>query len=113
MKLSLTVAVFIFGLMLSQQAFAGSCPCGMPKEAVMQIAKADVAQPTSQITEPVSAEVGNTICPISGKKVVPGKEAKVEYNGKVYNLCCSMCEKDFKKDPEAAIKKLEAAQTAK
>ena len=53
--------------------------------------------------------VDNKICPISGEKIIAGKESKVEYNGKVYNLCCAMCEKDFKKDPEAAIKKLEAA----
>ena len=52
-------------------------------------------------------EVGNKICPISGEKIVMGKESKVEYNGKTYNLCCAMCEKDFNKDPEAAIKKLE------
>lgn len=56
----------------------------------------------------VKIEVGNKICPISGEKIKPGKEHKVEYNGKVYNLCCSMCDKDYKKDPQAAIEKLEA-----
>ncbi|MBF0503842.1 MAG: TRASH domain-containing protein [Candidatus Omnitrophica bacterium] len=25
---------------------------------------------------------------------------KFEYNGKIYNLCCPMCIKDFKTDPE-------------
>ena len=55
-------------------------------------------------------EAGNKICPISGEKIKPGKEHKVEYNGKVYNLCCSMCDKDFKKDPQAAIEKLEAME---
>ena len=58
-------------------------------------------------------EVGNKICPISGEKIKEGKESKVEYNGKVYNLCCSMCEKDFKKDPEAAIKKLSMMEKEK
>ncbi len=58
-------------------------------------------------------DVGNKICPISGEKIKEGKEFKVEYNGKVYNLCCSMCEKDFKKDPEAAIKKLEMMEKEK
>jgi YHS domain-containing protein len=46
-------------------------------------------------------EVNNKICPVSHEEV--GKEGmkpfKVTYNGKIYNLCCSMCEKDFKKDP--------------
>ena len=55
-------------------------------------------------------EVGNKICPISGEALMEGQEAKVEYNGKIYNLCCAACTKDFLKDPEAAIKKLEAAE---
>lgn len=46
-------------------------------------------------------KVGNKICPVSGEKIEGmGKSITYEYNGKVYNLCCSMCVKDFKKDPE-------------
>ena len=50
--------------------------------------------------------VGNKICPVSGEKVGGdmGDPVKVEYKGKVYNLCCTMCAKDFKKDPEKYIK---------
>ena len=55
-----------------------------------------------------AVEVGNKICPISGDKVpAPGEKGtmgaepvKVEYKGKIYNLCCPMCIKDFKKNPE-------------
>ena len=54
-----------------------------------------------------AVEVGNKICPVSGDKVpVPGEKGamgevvKYEYNGKIYNLCCPMCIKDFKKNPE-------------
>ena len=55
-----------------------------------------------------TVEVGNKICPVSGDKVpVPGEKGamgdelvKYEYNGKIYNLCCPMCIKDFKKNPE-------------
>ena len=53
------------------------------------------------------ANVGNKICPVSGDKIpVPGEKGnmgeaiKYEYNGKIYNLCCKMCGKDFKKNPE-------------
>ena len=52
-------------------------------------------------------EVGNKICPVSGEKILPpgeksemGEAVKYEYNGKLYNLCCPMCVKDFKKNPE-------------
>ena len=55
-----------------------------------------------------AVEIGNKICPVSGDEVpVPGEKStmgdelvKYEYNGKIYNLCCQMCVKDFKKNPE-------------
>ena len=48
-----------------------------------------------------AVEVGNKICPVSGDKVGEmGDIVKYEYNGKIYNLCCKACIKDFKKDPE-------------
>lgn len=61
-----------------------------------------------------AVEVGNTICPVSGEKVGEmGDIVKVEYNGKIYNLCCSMCAKDFKKDPEKYSKIAEKEMKAK
>ena len=50
-----------------------------------------------------AVEVGNKIFPVSGNPAGDGKmgeAVKYEYNGKIYNLCCKMCVKDFKKDPE-------------
>ena len=51
--------------------------------------------------------VGNKICPISKDKIAaPGEKGEMGeavqfvYNGKIYNLCCPMCMKDFKKNPE-------------
>ncbi|MCA9405944.1 MAG: TRASH domain-containing protein [Candidatus Omnitrophica bacterium] len=35
-----------------------------------------------------------------------GDPYQIEYDGKIYNLCCSMCAKDFQKDPEKFIKKI-------
>ena len=59
-------------------------------------------------TSTKAVEVGNKICPVSGDKIpAPGekgtmgdKPVKYEYNGKTYTLCCPMCIKDFKKNPE-------------
>lgn len=57
--------------------------------------------------ETKAIEVGNKICPVSGDKVPEagqksdmGEVVKYKYNGKIYNLCCEMCVKDFKKNPE-------------
>ena len=49
-------------------------------------------------------QVANKICPVSGDKVAGSKmgdkPVNIEYNGKLYHLCCPMCIKDFKKNPE-------------
>ncbi len=53
-------------------------------------------------------EVGNKICPVSGNSVHDesmGEPVKLEYQGKAYTLCCTMCIKDFNKDPEKYSKK--------
>lgn len=58
-------------------------------------------------------EVGNKICPVSGEEIKKEEAFKYEYEGKIYNLCCKMCLKDFKKDPEKYIEKLEAMEAEK
>ena len=45
-------------------------------------------------------KVNNTICPVMGDKVNTKEPVTVEYNGKIYNLCCSMCVATFKANPE-------------
>ena len=50
---------------------------------------------------PVNA--GNTVCPVLGTKVEPGKALTVEYDGKLYNVCCPMCAGEFKKNPEKYV----------
>ena len=70
----------------------------------------DIAAPSGEAEIPIASavEVGNKICPVSGEKVDDhGKPYKIEYMGKIYNLCCSMCEKDFKKDSAKYISKIE------
>ena len=54
-----------------------------------------------------AVNVGNKICPVSGDEIpAPGQKSAMgeavtyEYKGKIYNLCCTMCLKDFKNDPE-------------
>lgn len=59
-----------------------------------------------------AVEFGNTICPVSGEEIKEDEVIKYEYDGVIYNLCCKICLKDFKKDPEKYIKKLEAQREA-
>lgn len=73
----------------------------------IQLVQATTVQQEGQGEKSKAVEVNNKICPVSGNKVpAPGEKGemgeavKYEYNGKIYNLCCPMCIKDFKKNPE-------------
>jgi YHS domain-containing protein len=63
-----------------------------------------IIKAAEEVAAPAKAvEVGNKVCPVSGEKIEEGAmggPVQYEYNGKIYNLCCAMCVKDFKKDPE-------------
>jgi YHS domain-containing protein len=50
-------------------------------------------------------DIGNTKCIVSADEV---SNTTVEYEGKLYHLCCSDCLADFKKDPAKYVKALEA-----
>lgn len=59
------------------------------------------SEPAPASQQPAAVEVGNKICPVSKEKVGEmGEVVKYEYKGKIYNLCCPMCKKDFVKDPD-------------
>jgi len=45
---------------------------------------------------------------VTGEKVDMNNPVTVEYDGKIYNLCCPMCPDEFKKDPAKYIAKIEA-----
>lgn len=65
------------------------------------------AEGMDQVTQEdvMAVEVGNKICPVGGEKVGEmGDIEKIEHNGKIYNLCCAMCAKDFSKDPDKFAK---------
>ena len=62
----------------------------------------------------VLVNVGNKICPVSGKEIGSDGMAAttVEYNGKEYNLCCPGCKDQFLADPEKFSKIAEAEGVA-
>lgn len=61
-----------------------------------------------------SQNVNNKICPVSEDVVggAMGKPYPMEHDGKIYNLCCKMCAKDFKKDPDQYVRKVEAMMSS-
>ena len=75
--------------------------------AVATDAVAAVALPSSQ---PV--EVGNKICPVMNNSISPGSEVKVEYNGKIYNLCCLGCVAEFNSSPDKYVQAIEGTMAS-
>lgn len=65
-----------------------------------------IAQSTPVLAEDAGVEsnlveVGNKICPVSNAAVgTMGDVVHAEYDGKLYNLCCKMCKRDFERNPE-------------
>ena len=54
-----------------------------------------------QALEVMVPNVGNKFCPVSKKEIGSvGEPVQIEHNGKMYNLCCPMCVKDFQSDPD-------------
>src|SRR5256885_5411828 len=48
----------------------------------------------------------NTTCPLTDEKIDPA--VTTQYKGKTVAFCCADCIKDFNKDPEKYMKKIEA-----
>jgi YHS domain-containing protein len=72
-------------------------------------AKDDKKEEVKQDVRPVAKEVKsgkafNTVCPVSSEDI--DDPVLVEYNGKVYGVCCKSCLKKFIKDPEKYISRL-------
>lgn len=99
MKAILVIVMIIFGL--NGVSFAMSC-CGNADS------KNDSGQAYAQDSgkESKATDVGNKICPITGETIQKDTKATYEYNGKIYNFCCSMCIPEFKKNPGKYIKKI-------
>jgi len=75
--LTLTAVFLTFGLALAQQT------------------------PATGASATQLVEVGNKHCPVSGREVgVMGPAFKLEYKGKIYNLCCPGCKSIFLANPE-------------
>jgi YHS domain-containing protein len=122
----LMLGAFVLGL--SGLSFALTCGSDAGHSQHIQLAKArpgtesqEAVPETNPSSEAVvnEAEVnmaaldaGNKICPVSGEKISDVSEsgmmpATYEYQGKIYNFCCTGCIDEFKKDPGKYVVKVE------
>lgn len=84
-----------------------------PQEAMNEMGAVCAAKPAEvDVQTAVQVNVGNKVCPVSGEAIAdPGKDT-VEYDGKVYNLCCPMCKEEFLKNPEKYVAKVDEEMNA-
>jgi len=95
--MALTVVMFF----MSPSVFAESDKAAGHDHGMMQ--KGDMQ---NEQKDPVDA--GNKICPVSGEEIGDSMmKATYEYEGRIYNFCCTGCIDEFKKDPEKYIKKVD------
>ena len=74
---------------------------GSPEEkAVMKAGEAGSENPVRTGQDLKGENVKNRVCPVMGSAIDESSVIKVEYKGKVYNLCCTGCVKAFKNNPE-------------
>ena len=59
------------------------------------------------------APATNTVCPVLGGKVTPGKSPKVVVRGQEYYLCCPGCDKNLLADPDKYLEKDGTPKNAK
>ena len=85
----------VFSLVGSGLVFAGRGWCGQETPA-----SADPAVKSKAV------DVGNKICPVLSEPINEDNKATYEYQGKVYNFCCTSCVEAFKKDPQKYIDKM-------
>ncbi|MDO8580716.1 MAG: hypothetical protein Q7S13_04480 [Candidatus Omnitrophota bacterium] len=75
------------------------CAPGAWAQEAMTSNSVPVIEP--QALEVMVPNVGNKFCPVSKKEIGSvGEPVQIEHNGKMYNLCCPMCVKDFQSDPD-------------
>jgi YHS domain-containing protein len=77
----------------------------MAQEAAKTEAVAPVVEATAPAVEAPAAavSVSNKVCPVTGEKIAELGKDTVEYQGKVYNMCCPMCKDKFLAEPDKYI----------
>lgn len=101
-------------LFLSVVALAVGIVAGVAMAGNEEVAPMTEATPMIEAPVAAAVNVGNTVCPVTDAKIEKPGENTVEYQGKIYNLCCPMCKDTFLADPAKYVAKVDAemAKTA-
>ncbi len=64
-------------------------------------------------TSPTTSAPTNTICPVLGNAVTPGKSPIVTVRGRQYYICCPGCDDKLVKNPDKYLEKDGTPKNAK
>jgi len=103
------LTLLVFGFIFSTSSIAQnkqSC-CDTTKKVAGKKTECCGDKCKDKTTEKGTASVKtwNKVCPVTGEEL-GAKTATLKYKGKTIGLCCPMCIKKFKSDPEKYMKKL-------
>ena len=103
----------IFFFVLTGTAFACGCGGGSGQMTAPSMGDQCRQATTAPAIGKQAINVGNTICPVMGGKIDGNSKVTYEYEGKIYNFCCSDCVEAFKKDPQKYISMVEKELAAR
>lgn len=96
------------GLLLTTGLILGASGCGDGQDHSKHDHGAPAATPQGT---PTSTADPLKTCVVSGEELGKmGEPYKLTYKGQEIKLCCKACEKDFLKEPEKFLRKLNEAQ---
>lgn len=107
-RIFMVILTGVFVLAINSISLAMMCGehSGDKKIAQAETGTQTQAEADTQALPKETVNVGNKICPVSEEKINEKIKATYEYEGKIYNFCCSICIDEFKKDPQKYIKKV-------
>ncbi|MCX5678723.1 MAG: hypothetical protein NTY76_06410 [Candidatus Omnitrophica bacterium] len=88
-----SVFIIALALLLCAGIGAGNGVCGDESDEAKILTKEEQVSSTAE-------SVKNFRCPVSDDDIDKANCIKIEYKGKIYNLCCDACAKHFIKHPE-------------
>jgi YHS domain-containing protein len=106
MKLELTILILTAALVVAgPAAIAVEDDRGDSEVSITAEKVQGTQEELSSMGKPVN--IGNKICPVSDEEIgLMGEGVQVEYEGKIYNLCCPMCVQTFNAEPQKYIEKI-------
>ena len=86
-------------------SFYGQTKDAVPQDSATGVARLNTPVENVQLLPAGAKTAWNTVCPVMDEDVDPALPT-LQYKGKVIGVCCNVCLKKFKQDPEKYFSRL-------